>query len=74
MKIIINTSTLKQDKFDSSPEFINNLVDEIAIQNKENEYIYFYPMKETLPSITNLGNITYQPYEILVYKKRSSNW
>jgi chlorite dismutase len=63
MKIIINTSTLKQDKFDSSPEFINNLVDEIAIQNKENEYIYFYPMKETLPSTTKLGNITYQPYK-----------
>ena len=69
MKIIINTSTLKQDKFDSSPEFINNLVDEIAIQNKENEYIYFYPMKETLPSITNLGNITYQPYKYWFTKK-----
>jgi len=69
MKIIINTSTLKQDKFDPSPEFVNNLVDEIAIQNKENEYIYFYPMKETLPSITNLGNVTYQPYRYWFLKK-----
>jgi glycosyltransferase involved in cell wall biosynthesis len=69
MKIIINTSTLKQDKLDSSPEFINNLVNEIAIQNKENEYIYFYPMKQTLPSINKIGNITYQPYRYWFTKK-----
>jgi len=69
MKIIINTSTLKQDEFDLSPEFINNLVNEIASQNQENHYIYFYPMKETLPRHKVLNNITYEPYRYWFTKK-----
>ena len=51
MKILVTTSTLKQDLDDPSPEFINNLVDELASINSNNEFIYIYPFKRKYPNL-----------------------
>lgn len=62
MKILVTTSTLKQDLDDPSPEFINNLVDELASINSNNEFIYIYPFKRKYPNLKNLKNVSYKPY------------
>ncbi len=72
MKIIVNTSTLKQDKDDMSPEFVNNLVEGFASRNENNQYIYLYPMKKSLPKKKVINNITYIPYRYW-FTKRGQN-
>ena len=38
MKIIVNTSTFKQDRYDTSPNFINNLIKNM---NKDSTFIFY---------------------------------
>ena len=59
MKILVTTSTLKQDVNDSSPEFINNLIEGMSKLNDNNEFIYLYPYKGRDPVKEKYNNITY---------------
>ena len=54
MKILVTTSTLKQDVNDSSPEFINNLIEGMSKLNDNNEFIYLYPYKGRDPVKENI--------------------
>tara|TARA_B100002051_G_scaffold276270_1_gene323597 strand:+ start:3758 stop:4972 length:1215 start_codon:yes stop_codon:yes gene_type:complete len=69
MKILVTTSTLKQDLDDPSPEFINNLVDGLASINPKSEFIYIYPFKRKYPKSKNLKNVSYKPYRYWITSK-----
>lgn len=62
MKILVTTSTLKQDVNDSSPEFINNLIEGMSKLNDNNEFIYLYPYKGRDPVKEKYNNISYKTY------------
>ena len=69
MKILVTTSTLKQDLDDPSPEFINNLIDGVASISPDSEFIYVYPFKRTYPNLKSNKNISYKPYKYWITSK-----
>ncbi len=69
MKILVTTSTLKQDLDDPSPEFINNLIDGVASISPDSEFIYVYPFKRTYPKLKSNKNISYKPYKYWITSK-----
>ena len=69
MKILVTTSTLKQDLDDPSPEFINNLIDGLASISPASEFIYVYPFKRKFPKLKKVKNISYKPYKYWITSK-----
>lgn len=69
MKILVTTSTLKQDSDDASPAFINNLIDGLASINPGNQFVYIYPFKRKLPELKSIKNVSYKPYKYWITSK-----
>ena len=69
MKILVTTSTLKQDVNDSSPEFINNLIEGMSNYNESTEFTYLYPYKGSSPENNHKNNILYKTYKYWFSKK-----
>ena len=69
MKILVTTSTLKQDWDDASPGFINNLIDGLASINPGNQFVYVYPFKRKLPELKSIKNVSYKPYKYWITSK-----
>lgn len=70
MKIIVNTSTYKQDLNDPSPSFINDLINEFS---KSLEIFVLFPRKtKKLASQYSNSNITLIPYSYFVPRKMSN--
>jgi len=69
MKILVTTSTLKQDSDDASPGFINNLIDGLASINPGNQFVYVYPFKRKLPELKSIKNVSYKPYKYWITSK-----
>ena len=67
MKIVVNTSTFKQDGVDTSPNFINNLVTNM---NTDSIFYILYPRKkEKVKSRKMEKNIYLYPYSYLIPRK-----
>ena len=67
MKIIVNTSTFKQDRYDTSPNFINNLIKNM---NKDSTFYILYPRKKEKINNRKLEkNIYLYPYSYLIPRK-----
>ena len=67
MKIIVNTSTYKEGTNESTPTFINNLIDSMS---KKNSFYILYPMKSSVyPSLPVGKNIKLIPYRYFFFKK-----
>ena len=67
MKIIVNTSTFKQDRYDTSPNFINNLIKNM---NKDSTFYILYPRKNEKINNRKLEkNIYLYPYSYLIPRK-----
>ena len=73
-KIIINTSTYKSSKEDTTPDFINSMIKSLIEKYDDIEIVVFRPMKHFYEDVYYEDNYKVVPYRYLWNIKRQTLW
>ena len=73
-KIIINTSTYKSSKEDTTPDFINSMIKSLNEKYDDIEILVFRPMRDFYEDVYYEDNYKVVPYRYLWNIKRQTLW